>query len=71
MLVAEQGSFLFWRNVIGRSEAEIGQGEIGDSPAGRMGTPLEVAAAAVWLCSDDARFVTGQTLAVDGAWTTR
>lgn len=42
-----------------------------NSPAGRMGSPEDVAAAAVWLCSDEAGFVTGQSLAIDGAWTTR
>jgi NAD(P)-dependent dehydrogenase (short-subunit alcohol dehydrogenase family) len=38
-------------------------------PIGRIGQPREVATAVVWLCSDDASFVTGQTLAVDGAYT--
>jgi NAD(P)-dependent dehydrogenase (short-subunit alcohol dehydrogenase family) len=38
-------------------------------PLGRMGAPEEVAAAAVWLCSDAASFVTGHALAVDGGWT--
>jgi NAD(P)-dependent dehydrogenase (short-subunit alcohol dehydrogenase family) len=37
-------------------------------PVGRMGTPQEVAAAVVWLCSDAASFVTGHTLAVDGGF---
>jgi NAD(P)-dependent dehydrogenase (short-subunit alcohol dehydrogenase family) len=32
----------------------------------RIGQPAEVAAAAVWLCSDHASFVTGATLAIDG-----
>ncbi|MFI5272789.1 MAG: SDR family NAD(P)-dependent oxidoreductase [Ktedonobacterales bacterium] len=35
-------------------------------PLGRAGTPDEVAAAAVWLCSDYAAFITGATLPVDG-----
>ncbi|MDQ6727579.1 MAG: glucose 1-dehydrogenase [Actinomycetota bacterium] len=35
-------------------------------PMGRVGTPDEVAAAVVWLCSDAAGFVTGATLVVDG-----
>ena len=35
-------------------------------PMGRIGQPEEVAGAVVWLLSDEARFVTGHTLPVDG-----
>jgi NAD(P)-dependent dehydrogenase (short-subunit alcohol dehydrogenase family) len=35
-------------------------------PAGRIGTPEEVAATAVWLASEAAAFVTGAEIAVDG-----
>ncbi len=35
-------------------------------PLGRMGTPEEIAAGAAFLASDDARYVTGHTLVVDG-----
>jgi 3-oxoacyl-[acyl-carrier protein] reductase len=38
-------------------------------PAGRLGTPEELAAAAVFLCSTRASYVTGTTLLVDGGMT--
>jgi 3-oxoacyl-[acyl-carrier protein] reductase len=38
-------------------------------PAGRLGTPEEFAAAAAFLCSERASYVTGTTLLVDGGLT--
>ncbi len=38
------------------------------TPMGRLGLPEEVAEAAVFLASDDAAFVTGSVLTVDGGW---
>ncbi|MDA8298050.1 MAG: SDR family oxidoreductase [Actinomycetota bacterium] len=35
-------------------------------PLGRVGTPEDIAAAAAFLCSDEARWITGAVLAVDG-----
>ena len=40
-------------------------------PMNRMGTAREVADAVVWLCSDQASFVTGQLLPVDGGMVAR
>lgn len=37
-------------------------------PIGRMGRPEEIAAAALYLASDEAAFVTGATLTPDGGW---
>jgi len=38
-------------------------------PAGRMGSPADIAALAVWLASDDAAFATGQCYTLDGGLT--
>jgi len=40
--------------------------EIARTPLGRLGTPEDVASAAVFFASAAASFVTGQTLLVDG-----
>jgi 3-oxoacyl-[acyl-carrier protein] reductase len=45
---------------------EMVQATIDNTPVGRLGTVEDVAAAVVYLASDEAAFVTGQVLAVDG-----
>lgn len=42
---------------------------IAEEPIGRMGTPDEIAAAVLWLCSDAASFVLGHAMVVDGGQT--
>lgn len=42
---------------------------VANQPVGRLGTPDEVAALVVWLCSDEASFVTGAALPVDRGYT--
>jgi len=39
---------------------------LGRVPAGKLGTPADVAAAAVYLASDEAAYITGQTLHING-----
>ncbi|MGB7598699.1 MAG: SDR family oxidoreductase [Candidatus Sulfotelmatobacter sp.] len=37
-------------------------------PVGRLGRPVEIAEAVVWMCSDRASFMTGQSLVLDGGY---
>lgn len=40
-------------------------------PMGRWGQPADAARLVAWLCSDEADWVTGQTIASDGGWSAR
>jgi NAD(P)-dependent dehydrogenase (short-subunit alcohol dehydrogenase family) len=40
---------------------------LASAPGGRLGKPEEIAEAALWLCSDRASFVSGESMLVDGA----
>lgn len=41
-----------------------------NAPLGRDGKPEEVADVMVFLCSEEASFVTGTAVSIDGGWTT-
>ena len=45
------------------------EGQLGRIPSGCKGDPAELAATVVFLASDAAGYITGQTLAVDGGMT--
>jgi len=48
------------------SDPEVRRRNLDAHALGRLGHPSEIAAAAVWLASDEAAFVTGEALVVDG-----
>ena len=50
------------------SSPEAEQQMLLHQPIGRLGTAEEVAQAVVWLCSDQASFIVGTALAVDGGY---
>ncbi len=52
-----------------KSAKEVRQDFIDRQPIGRLGTPEEIAAGAVWLASDDSSYFTGQTMQIDGGMT--
>jgi 3-oxoacyl-[acyl-carrier protein] reductase len=50
----------------GKSEEEIFDGWAADTPLKRLGEPREIAETIVWLASERASYITGQTVLVDG-----
>ena len=56
----------------GETEEQVAAARAGflaRQPTGRFASPAEIATLAVYLASDEASFVTGQAIAIDGGWT--
>jgi len=51
---------------VGKTEKEILEGFAADAPLKRLGDPRELADTIVWLASERASYITGQTILVDG-----
>ena len=47
---------------------EVEKHMLGLHPIGRFGKPMEIAEAVLWMCSDSASFMTGQSLVLDGGF---
>ena len=54
-----------------RAEGEPWKQLLDQHPLGFLGEPRDVANAALFLASDEARWITGVTLPVDGGYTAR
>jgi NAD(P)-dependent dehydrogenase (short-subunit alcohol dehydrogenase family) len=48
------------------ADPEVGKRMAAMHPIGRVGKPMEIAEAALWLCSDKSSFVTGHYIVLDG-----
>jgi 3-oxoacyl-[acyl-carrier protein] reductase len=46
--------------------SEVGRHDIGRTPLRRLGVPADVGSAAVFLASDDASYINGTTMILDG-----
>jgi NAD(P)-dependent dehydrogenase (short-subunit alcohol dehydrogenase family) len=50
------------------NDAEVEAEFAAQMPIARVASAEEVAAAVLWMCSDDASFLLGHPLALDGGW---
>ncbi|SFU96538.1 Enoyl-(Acyl carrier protein) reductase [Pontibacter akesuensis] len=60
-----------WQKQSERYEPHHSKEDKAQHPVGRIGMPEDIAEAALFLCSDKAGFITGQTLTIDGGMTVK
>ena len=60
----------YFKAIPGFNERDAAETARSKVPAGRYGVPLDIAKLAVFLCSEDAGFIIGQTIVADGGTTT-
>ena len=60
-----------WQKSVERKEVQHSEADRAQHPAGRVGTPEDVGRAAVFLCSGESGFITGQNLVIDGGMTVK
>lgn len=58
-----------WKKKVNRRQATLTDKDHTQHPAGRVGTPRDIAALATFLLSEDAGFISGQSFVVDGGMT--
>ena len=52
--------------IVAELATKAGKDKVATIPVGRVAQPLEVASAVQYLCSDNAAYITGQTINVNG-----
>jgi NAD(P)-dependent dehydrogenase (short-subunit alcohol dehydrogenase family) len=57
-------------DMLAKGELDMAEA-VSNQPIGRLGTPDEIAAAVLWLCSPGSSFVVGVALPIDGGYTAR
>ncbi len=60
-----------WQKSSEREEVHHSEADRSQHPVGRVGTPEDVGRAAIFLCSGESGFITGQNLVIDGGMTVK
>lgn len=60
-----------WKKSSEKKKVDHGEQDKKQHPAGRVGVPEDIGRAAVFLCSGESTFITGQNLTIDGGMTVK